>query len=276
MGGGTSRRRRVASGALVAVLSTAVLLLGVATSQAATPAPGPTTTAPAPAAKRTCDQYGSFPVGGAKYVVQNNRWGAATQQCITAFDTGFSVDVAAHTNRTGPAAYPSIYRGCVHGYCTYASPFPRKVTDLGALRSTWSTSGPTGGGTQQYNTSYDVWFDPSGATTTGRNTGAEMMIWLNRTSWVQPIGKKYTEVSIAGTTWEVWYGTIDLPVISFVRKAPVTSVADLPIEAFAAQAVSYGVVKPAWYLTSVQAGFEPWTGGTGLRTNSFSLTRNGA
>jgi hypothetical protein len=25
----------------------------------------------------------------------------------------------------------------------------------------------------------------------------------------------------------------------------------------------------------VQAGFEPWTGGTGLRTNSFSVTRNG-
>ncbi|MDT7742209.1 MAG: hypothetical protein QOE59_1287, partial [Actinomycetota bacterium] len=36
-----------------------------------------------------------------------------------------------------------------------------------------------------------------------------------------------------------------------------------------------GVVKSNWYLTSVQAGFEPWTGGTGLRTNSFSVTRNG-
>jgi hypothetical protein len=29
-------------------------------------------------------------------------------------------------------------------------------------------------------------------------------------------------------------------------------------------------------MTSVQAGFEPWTGGTGLRTSSFSVTRNGA
>jgi hypothetical protein len=28
-------------------------------------------------------------------------------------------------------------------------------------------------------------------------------------------------------------------------------------------------------MTSVQAGFEPWTGGQGLRTNSFSVTRNG-
>ena len=36
-----------------------------------------------------------------------------------------------------------------------------------------------------------------------------------------------------------------------------------------------GVVKSSWYMKSVQAGFEPWTGGPGLRTNSFSVTRNG-
>jgi hypothetical protein len=53
-------------------------------------------------------------------------------------------------------------------------------------------------------------------------------------------------------------------------------VTNLPIEAFVNQARAYGVVKPEWYMTSVQAGFEPWTGGAGLRTGSFSVTRNGA
>ena len=247
---------------LVSALSAAAMLAGVATGQAAP-------------ARTTCDQFGSFPVAGAKYVVQNDRWGASTEQCISAFDTGFTLTSAKHVNNTGPAGYPSIYRGCNYGYCTASSPFPRLVSDVGALRSSWATSGPTGGGTQQYNTAYDIWFDPT-ATNAGRPKGAEMMVWLNRTAWVQPIGRKYTEVSIAGTVWEVWYGTIDLPVLSFVRKAPTTSVANLPLDSFVRTAQSYGVVKPNWYLTSVQAGFEPWTGGTGLTTRSFSVTRNGA
>ena len=250
-------------GALIGALMATGLLVGAGSGQAA------------PA--RTCDQFGSFPLAGAMYVAQNNRWGASTEQCITAAGSGvgFTVDTARHTNTTGPASYPSIYRGCVYGYCTVKSPFPRKVSDLGNLRSSWVTSRPTAGGTQQYNTAYDIWFDPI-ATQAGRNTGAEMMIWLNRTSWVQPIGTKRYEITLAGARWEVWYGRIDLPVISFVRKTPVTSVSSLPLTDFVREATRAGVVKSSWYLTSVQAGFEPWTGGTGLRTSSFSVTRNGA
>ena len=257
-----TRVRTIVAAVLVTVVSATALVLGAGTGQAATPT--------------TCDQFGSFPVAGAKYVVQNDRWGAATEQCIAAYgDTGFTVTSAKHTNNTGPAGYPSIYRGCNYGYCTYGSPFPKQVSSLGSLTSSWATNGPTAGGTQQYNTAYDVWFDPSPATTTGRNKGAEMMIWLNHTSWVQPIGRKYTEVSIAGTVWEVWYGTIDIPVISYVRKTPTTAVTNLPLNQFVTQSVNYGVVKNQWYLTSVQAGFEPWTGGTGLRSTSFSVTSNG-
>ena len=165
---GRVRDGRWIAGAVIAALVATGVLVG-AGSSAAAPA-------------RTCEQFGSFPLAGATYVVQNNRWGASTEQCITAAASGvgFTVDTARHTNNAGPAAYPSIYRGCVYGYCTVRSPFPRKVSDLGNLRSSWATSRPTGGGTQQYNTAYDIWFDPS-ATQAGRNTGAEMMIWLNRT-----------------------------------------------------------------------------------------------
>ena len=54
-----------------------------------------------------------------------------------------------------------------------------------------------------------------------------MMIWLNRTGWVQPIGKHYYDVIIAGTRWQLWYGKTDLPVISYVRTAPTTNVTNL-------------------------------------------------
>jgi hypothetical protein len=254
--------RALLAGALAAALGATLMLVGAGTGAAAAPT-------------RTCDQFGSFPVAGGTYVVQNDRWGASTQQCVTAVGTtGFRVDTARHTNTRGPAGYPSIYRGCVYGYCTVNSGFPRQVSTLRTLRSSWSTSGPTAGGTQQYNTAYDIWFDPT-TTNKGRNTGAEMMIWLNRTSWVQPIGKPYYDVNIGGTIWTIWYGGTDLPVISYVRKTPTTTVSNLPIESFTRDAMLRGVVKPTWYMTSVQAGFEPWTGGQGLRTNSFSVTRNG-
>lgn len=258
-GGDRRGVRALLAGALAAALGATLLFVGAGVGSAA------------PAPPRTCDQFGSFPVAGASYVVQNNRWGAQTEQCITAFGTsGFTVDTAQHTNNAGPAAYPSIYRGCVYGYCTVNSGFPKQVSSLRTLRSSWVTNGPTAGGTQQYNTAYDLWFDPS-RTQAGRNTGAEMMVWLNRTAWVQPIGTKRYEVFLAGTVWEVWYGTIDLPVISFVRKAPTTAVSNLPLESFVNESRRVGVIKPAWYLTSVQAGFEPWTGGAGLRTSSFSV-----
>ncbi|MDL5157917.1 GH12 family glycosyl hydrolase domain-containing protein [Actinomycetospora termitidis] len=224
---------------------------------------------------QVCDQFGSRGVGG-KYVAQNNRWGTDKQQCITPFDTGFTLDVAGGTNNTGPSSYPSLYRGCVYGYCTPGSTnvFPAPVRTLGAVRSNFATTGPTNKATSQYNTAYDIWFDPT-ATNKGRNTGAEMMIWLNRTSWVQPIGKPYYDVNIGGTVYTVWYGKIDLPVISYVRKTPTTSVSNLPIDLFVRDATNRGVIKNTWYMTSVQAGFEPWTGGQGLKVTNFSVTRNG-
>src|SRR6185503_17489379 len=38
---------------------------------------------------------------------------------------------------------------------------------------------------------------------------------------------------------------------------------------------SRGLVTNSWYLTSIQAGFEPWIGGAGLAVNSFSAAVNG-
>jgi hypothetical protein len=258
-------RRPLVIVALVAALAAGLgaLVVGPAMGSAAAP-------------RQTCDQFGSLGVSGDKYVIQNARWGADTKQCITENGpSGFIVDTAEHTNTKGPAGYPSIYRGCNYGYCTKTSPFPAQVYNLGAIRSSWATTGPTDkAAVQQYNTAYDIWFHPT-KDNPGRPQGAELMIWLNRTSWVQPIGKPYYDVTIAGTKWTVWYGKADPPVISYVRKTPVTSVTNLPLDAFARDAMLRGVVKPTWWLQSVQAGFEPWTGGAGLTTTSFSVTRNG-
>jgi hypothetical protein len=179
---------------------------------------------------------------------------------------------------SGPTAVPAATTAP-------AATTPKATTPTTVKPGTTATTTPKAAATtvpaaapapvSQYNTAYDIWFNRTNSSV-GRNNGAEMMIWLNRTSWVQPIGKKYYEAIIDNNRWEIWYGQLDgLPVISYVSKTAKTSVSNLAIEKFVADSVARGVVNRSWYLTSVQAGFEPWTGGTGLTTKSFSVTRNG-
>ena len=232
--------------------------------------------APLPAAgsrtgPRICGRFASAPVAGGRYEVQNNAWGDDTPQCTQAFDTGFAVQ-ASHAKDSGPAAYPSIVFGCNYGNCTRGTPFPRPIADLGDVRSSWSVTTPSSG---DYNVAYDVWLDPT-PRREGANTGAELMIWLDRTDRVQPIGSKSATAELGGTTWDVWTGANNgTPVISYVRQEATKQVLDLPITDFVRDAQTQGVVQPGWFLTNIQAGFEPWIGGTGLATDAFALTRNG-
>ena len=232
--------------------------------------PTPTHTPREPNEKRVCDKFGSTPVAGGRYEVQNDLWGAGTSQCIVAFDTGFRVE-AKHNKPSGPASYPSMVFGCNYGNCTKGTPFPRPVSDLGDLRTSWTTTTPATG---DYNVSYDIWLDPT-ARKTGRPTGLELMIWLKHTDRVNPIGKQVGETTLDGVPYEVWQGKADVTTISYVRKQATNSVTNLSIPTFVTDATKRGVAKPGWYMTSVQAGFEPWIGGTGLATTNFSVTRNG-
>lgn len=230
-----------------------------------------TTTRPRePNEKKVCDKFGSTPVQGGRYEVQNDLWGASSPQCVIAFDTGFRVE-ANHNKSSGPASYPSIVFGCNYGNCTKGTPFPRPISDLGDLRTSWATTTPDKG---EYNVSYDVWLDPT-ARKNGRPTGLELMIWLKHTDRVNPIGKQVGETTLDGVPYEVWQGRADVTTISYVRKQATNSVTNLSIPTFVTDATRRGVAKPGWYMTSVQAGFEPWIGGTGLATTSFSVTRNG-
>lgn len=236
----------------------------------------PATTAP-PAVTRTqvpaggtrvCDRFGSTPVANGRYEVQNNVWGSELPQCVRAFDTGFVVENARFSNTNGPASYPSIFTGCHYGTCTAGTSLPRQVSALPTVTSSWSFTGTRSD--QQWDAAYDIWFDPT-ARRDGTVTGTEMMIWLDATG-PKPIGQKTGTVELGGATWDVWRGVNGAQVISYVDATPTHQVQDLPLSSFFTDAVMRGVVRPDWYLTSVQAGFEPWTGGAGLDTTGFSVT----
>jgi len=229
----------------------------------------------AQAATQICDKYGSTTLSGGKYIVMNNNWGDDTTQCITTSDNGFAVTTASHNKATNgaPGAYPAIYAGCHYANCSTGSGLPMAVSSS-AFNSVTTSVSMSYPGSGIYDASYDIWFDPT-ARTDGQNTGAELMVWLNHTGSIQPVGSKVATVSLAGGTWDVWYGNSGWNVVSYVRTAATSSI-NFNVSTFLNDMVTRGYAQRSWYLTSVQAGFEPWTGGAGLAVNSFSYSTTGS
>jgi hypothetical protein len=259
-------RRRIL--ALIALLCTLLGMTGVAAAQLATAAPV------------LCDQYASTPIQGGRYIVMNNRWGTSATQCIDVSSTGFTVTQADGSVATNgaPKSYPAVFYGCHYSSCTTSnnilSPNGLQASDprFASISTSVSMTYP-GSGT--YDAAYDIWFNKSRpSTTTQQNDGAELMVWLNHTGSIQPIGSKIGTATIAGATWDVWSGSSGWNVISYVRQSP-TSSASFLVNDFWKDVVSRGLGSTSWYLTSIQAGFEPWIGGAGLAVNTFSVTTDG-
>ncbi|MFI2376229.1 cellulose binding domain-containing protein [Streptomyces sp. NPDC018964] len=224
--------------------------------------------APAQADTTICEQYGSTTVQG-RYVVQNNRWGTSATQCVTATDTGFRVAQADGSVPTdgAPKSYPSIFNGCHYTNCSPGTALPARISTISSAPSSISYGYV---GDAVYNASYDIWLDPTPRTDGVNRT--EIMIWLNKVGPIQPIGSQVGTAGVAGRTWQVWSGgNGSNDVISFVAPSAVSSFS-FDVMDFVRETVARGMARNDWYLTSVQAGFEPWRNGAGLAVNSFSST----
>lgn len=231
---------------------------------------------PAGADTQLCDKFGSVPIAGGKYVVQNNEWGDDTPQCLNVTSTGFAVTTADHNVPTNgaPAAYPSVYAGCHYGNCSTGSGLPVQVSAFQDPRTTVAYR--TAGGS--WDAAYDIWLDSS-PNPAGQNNGAEIMIWGAHSGPPQPAGSKIGTADLGGAGYDVWYGRlsnggISWNVVSYVRRQNTGSL-DVRIADFTDDAAGRGYVDKAWYLTSVQFGFEPWVGGQGLAVDTFSFTTGG-
>ncbi|MFY1690403.1 GH12 family glycosyl hydrolase domain-containing protein [Plantactinospora sp. WMMB782] len=226
---------------------------------------------PAQADVQICEQYGSTTIQG-RYVVQNNRWGTTAQQCINVTDNGFSITRQDGQGSTSgaPVSYPSVFLGCHYTNCSPGTNLPMQVSQISSANSSISYNF-VGGAT--YNASYDIWLDPS-PKRDGVNQ-MEIMIWFNRQGSIQPIGSPVGNATIGGRTWEVWRGSNGSNnVISYVSPSPISSW-NFSVLDFINDTRNRGAITNSWYLTSIQAGFEPWIGGTGLAVNSFSASVNG-
>ncbi|MFG2512336.1 cellulose binding domain-containing protein [Streptomyces sp. NPDC048584] len=245
---------------LLATLLTALAMLAALVTAAA----------PAQADTTVCEQFGSAVIQG-RYVVQNNRWGTSATQCVTATDSGFRVtqaDGSVPTNGA-PKSYPSVFNGCHYTNCSPGTALPARVSGISSAPSSISYGFVDNA---VYNASYDIWLDPTPRTDGVNRT--EIMIWLNKVGQIQPIGSRAGTASVGGRTWEVWAGgngTND--VLSFVAPSAMSGWS-FDVMDFVRATVARGMAQNDWYLTSVQAGFEPWQNGAGLSVNSFSSTVN--
>ncbi|MFT7836760.1 glycoside hydrolase [Saccharothrix sp. BKS2] len=243
----------------------ALALTGLLAASAVVAAAGP-----AQADVTICQQYGTTTIQG-RYVVQNNRWGSSANQCINVTSTGFQITQqqgSAPTNGA-PLSYPSVYLGCHYGNCSPGSNLPMQVSRIRSATS--SINYRYTGGT--YNASYDIWLDPT-PKTTGVNQ-MEIMIWFNRQGSIQPIGSAVGNATVGGRTWQVWRGNNGgNNVISYVAPSPITSWSFNVLD-FINDVRNRGAITTSWYLTSIQAGFEPWNGGTGLAVDNFSASVSG-
>jgi chitodextrinase len=253
-------RRRVVSLAVAGLLAVGAGAAGVV---AALPA----------SAATLCDQFATIVAGN--YIIQNNRWGTSATQCINTTANGFSIiqqDGVGNTSGA-PVSYPSIYLGCHYSNCSPSSPLPRQLSTIGSAPSTISYSYPSSG---TYNAAYDIWLNADTNVSGVQDT--EIMIWFNRQGSIQPIGSATGTANIAGRSWQVWTGSNGQNnVVSYLFQGSALTSLSFDIMDFVRDTFTRGSQygTNSWYLTSVQAGFEPWIGGVGLTVNSFSASVSG-
>jgi hypothetical protein len=225
-------------------------------------------------------QYGTTTIEG-QYVVQNNAYNIGSgQQTITVTPTGFEItgETGSAPTNGAPLSYPSLIMGAAYNNISPGTPLPEQLSQIQTATSSISYTFPSSG---TYDASYDIWLNPT-PITNGVNH-QEIMIWFNHQGSIQPVGSDIGNSTIDGRTFAVWEGNNGQNnVVSYVSTSPITSWNNMNVLGFVDNAEtvdqSLSVQQPltnSWYLTSIQAGFEPWSGSVGAAVDSFSASVNG-
>jgi hypothetical protein len=196
------------------------------------------------------DQWATWSNGG--YTLYNDVWGGGHgPQTIWAnsySNWGVSSD---QPNTGGVKSFPNATR-----------PVGTAIGSLHTVRSSFNVSVP---GSGAYESAYDIW---------AGNNAYEIMLWMNKTGAVGPLGSLQTSATVGGSTWNVYSGSNGAnAVYSFVRTGNQSSgTVDI-------LAVLNWIRGRGWFgnvvLNEVQFGFEiTSTNNTYLNftTNSFSVS----
>jgi hypothetical protein len=215
-------------------------------------------------------------VAGGEYRVNNNIWGADTPQTVSGDtdSTYFEVTSSGHS-QGGVASYPFILRGPHWGGSnTTNSPFPAQINSITSAPFVWnidtSVARADESVTQSWNAAYESWFSLAGGTAPD---AAELMIWMDYENMGS--GGSFIEtVSIGGYDWDLYHATgwgSWNHYIAYRIQTPIeTGTIALDFRDFMDDSLARGWLNSNWYLDNMEAGFEIISGGTGLKSNSFS------
>lgn len=228
---------------------------------------------------------------GETYIVSNNAWGVnsgdGTQQLrFTANSFEVLRQSAGPGGDSSPASFPSIYIGAngaqtgVNGATTTGdNPLPLQVSAIASLPTTFRHNAGNG----DNNATYDVWFAPAPpAGEYGTALGAFLMVWTYKPAGRVAIGGRVATANVAGRDWGLFVGPrggggpdSNLPVISYVNEGASVQDFSFDLKDFMNDAIARNTgLTQSMFLTDVFAGFEIWTGGTGLRVDEFSAVVN--
>jgi hypothetical protein len=193
--------------------------------------------------------FGSWTSGA--YTLNNDVWGSgAGPQTIWA-NTPSNWGVWSNQPNTGG----------VKSYPHSGLSVNKTLSTLGSATSSFNVTVPSTGA---YETAYDIWCN---------NYSYEIMLWVNKTGAVGPIGSLQTSASVGGQSWNVYSGSNGSnQVFSFLRTSNTNS-GSVDIKA-----VLNWIKSKGWFgnvtLSQVQFGFEITSANGGLNfvSNSFSVS----
>lgn len=193
--------------------------------------------------------FGSWTSGA--YTLNNDVWGSgAGPQTIWA-NSGTNWGVWSNQPNTGGVkSYP--HDGVTIG---------KSLSSLHSVKSSFNVSVP---GSGAYETAYDIW---------ANGYSYEIMLWMNKTGAVGPIGSYQTNVSVGGYNWNVYKGSNGSnPVFSLLNSGYSTSgTVDI-------LAVLKWIEGKGWFgnvtLSYPQFGFEitSSSGGENFVANNFTVS----
>lgn len=228
---------------------------------------------------------------GKSYIVQNNAWNNASNDGAQVLQFTGNSFVVAQQSAGGvgdvPLGFPSIYvgrngfRGSNDSLTTTSDDgLPIQISAITSVRTRFSHNA-----SGDANATYDVWFanqPPAGDY--GTATGAFLMVWTykpgNRNAIGGFGGGQAQQATVDGRQWNLFVGgraeagdpgAGNAQVISYVVPNGAIPDYSFDLNLFIRDAVQRGLLNQNMYLTDVFAGFEIWSGGTGLRVNEFTV-----
>lgn len=241
----------------------------------------PTSVACSPKAEagRTSAQAASISMG--KYWVNNNQWGyktgSGTQSIWSTCQQGDLVGWGTGWSWTGTSnavkSYASSILGWHWGWKVGNTGMPVQISSGKKLNCGWDFTVTQSGGSLDI--SYDIFAHTISNAGTNDDPTDEIMIWLYKQEGAGPIGTKQATVTIGGTAWDLYRGTVNdgnnqhrWNVFSYVRVANATT-SVLNIMDFMNDLVSRSWIQSSKYLSTIQSGVEVFAGTGQLITNGY-------